>query len=222
MASVYFKSRSEAGRRLAELIRDRPLGDSAVVSLSVDAALIALELARALECPMQLYLEESISIPGGLQIGSVDQDGGFRYASDISTGHQDYFYQEFRGYIEETKRASFSSLNRELKGRETLRKDLLHGRHIFVVADCLQNLVPVTSFIASIKSVEYDAVIVCAPLIMSKDVTDIKQISPTSYFMGALDFFYGADHYFEDNSVIDREKTIEIVSDTLKLWPLAA
>src|SRR5690606_5308927 len=127
-----------------------------------------------------------------------DQDGGFRYASDISTGHQDYFYQEFRGYIEETKRASFSSLNRELKGRETLRKDLLHVRHIFVVADCLQNLVPVTSFIASIKSVEYDAVIVCAPLIMSKDVTDIKQISPTSYFMGALDFFYGADHYFED------------------------
>ena len=220
MASVYFKNRVEAGKQLlaqSQLSRQ----DGAVISISTDAALVASQIAQALTCPLQLYLEEVISIPGGLDVGSVSQDGKFQYASNISTGHQEYFYSEFRGYIEESKRQSFSSLNRELKGRQTLRNDLLNNKHITIVTDCLENLVPINSLIQTLKSVRYKSINVCAAIAMSNDLSNIKQLCDNSIVIGSVDFFYGADHYFEDNTVIPREKVIEAVSETLRLWPVA-
>jgi predicted phosphoribosyltransferase len=176
-------------------------------------------ISQKLSCPLHLYLEEIITVPGGLEVGSVDQHGKFQYGSDISAGYQDYFYQEFRGYIEESKRESFSSLNRELKGRETIRNDLLHDRDIYVVTDCLDSLVPLNGLIESLKSIRYKSITLCSPLAMSKDTSTIQQLSDRFNIIGFIDFFYGVDHYYEDNSTLDRERIIQVISDTLKLWP---
>ncbi len=220
MPSVYFKNRVEAGNKLLAENKLIP-GDNAVVSISADAALVANQVAQAVSCPLQLYLEESISVPGGLEIGSVDQDGTFRYTSELSQGHQDYFYQEFRGYIEESKRESFSHLNRELKGRETIRKDLLKGKNITIVTDCLSSLVPIDAFIESIKSINYKSINIFAPIAMADDLSQIQHMSNEYCVLGAIDFYFGADHYFEDNTVMPRDKVIQIISDTLKLWPVS-
>ncbi|MCA9347832.1 hypothetical protein KC867_00305 [Candidatus Saccharibacteria bacterium] len=219
MASVYFKNRVEAGQSLLADINIYS-DNNAVISISTNAAIVANQIAQAMKCPLQLYLEESITVPGGLDIGSVNQHGQFQYASDISAGHQEYFYQEFRGYIEESKRQSFSNLNRELKGRETIRNDLLRDRDIHLVTDCLDSLVPINSFIQSIKSVSYRSIKICSPLAMSKDMSQIKQFCDKYHILGLIDFFYGTDHYYEDNSVIPRDEVIKTISDTLKLWPV--
>jgi len=219
MASMYFKDRIEAGQKLLEQMNVYS-ANNAVISISTTAALVANQIAQAMQCPLQLYLEEAITVPGGLDIGSVNQHGQFQYASDISAGHQEYFYQEFRGYIEESKRASFSNLNRELKGRETIRNDLLHNRDIYIVTDCLDSLVPVHSLVQSIKSVSYKSITLCSPIAMSKDTSEIKHMSDRSHILGLIDFFFGVDHYYEDNTVLPRENVIKVISDTLKLWPI--
>lgn len=222
MSAVYYKSRQEAGQKAIEAfayLKGQPL---TVVSLDTDSLVIGALLSSALNCPLQLYVTTDIDVPGNLNVGSVNQGGGFSYSSELSSGESDYYYQEFRGYIEDTKRSAFSNLNRELKGQTVIRKDLLKGRGIIIVDDCLTSRVTLDSFMEYLKSITYQNIYICAPIISSKLISHVRQLSEFSYFAGTVDFFYGKDHYFEDNSVYDRNAGIKLVSDFLKLWPTPA
>ncbi len=222
MAAVYYKSRVEAGERALEAFRQFAAEPLTVVSLSTDALVIGAELANALQCPLQLYLTADIDVPGGVRVGGVNQEGGFSYSSNMSSGESDYFYQEFRGYIEDAKRTAFSSMNRELQGQTVIRKDLLKGRSIIVVDDCMTTTVALDSFIDSLKPITYNKLYVCTPIISTQLVSHAQQVSDYVYFAGTVDFFYGKDHYFEDNTMYDRTTGIQVVSQFLNLWPAAA
>ncbi len=220
MAVVYFKNRVAAGQQVAQaLITAQQSNTTAVVSLSTDAVLVAFQLAEALRCPLHLYLSQDIVVPGGLHVGSINQEGSFNSGSDLGNGYMDYYYQEFRGYIDDTTRQNFSQLNRELGNREVLRKELLRGRDIYLVIDCLEATTALDSFLSFAKTFAVGKIIICAPLAMSKDMSHIQQISDKYFVAGTIDFFYGADHYFEDNTVIPRDQAIDVIAKTLALWP---
>lgn len=220
MSVVYFKDRITAGKQAAQsLIQGKQTKNTAVVSLSTDALLVAFQLSEALHCPLHLYLSQEVVVPGNLSVGAVNQEGGFSYGSDLGAGFSDYYYQEFRGYIEDSSRQNFSQLNRELGNREVLRKELLRGRDIYLVIDCLETTAALDSFLTFAKSFVAGKFIICAPLAMAKDMSHIQRISDAHFVAGTIDFFYGIDHYFEDNTVIPRDRAIDIVSRALKLWP---
>lgn len=222
MGAVYYKSRSKAGQKAVEAfayLQGQPL---TVVSLNTDSLVIGAMLSNALACPLQLYVTTDIDVPGNLNVGSVNQAGGFSYSSELSSGESDYYYQEFRGYIEDTKRSAFSNLNRELKGQTVIRKDLLKGRSIIIVDDCMTSRVTLDSFMEFLKSITYQHIYICTPIISEKLISHVRQLSEFSYFEGTVDFFYGKDHYFEDNSVYEHTAGIKLVSDFLKLWPSPA
>jgi putative phosphoribosyl transferase len=220
MSVVYFKNRIAAGKQAAAtLIKNQQTAKAAVISLSTDSLLVAFQLSEALRCPLHLYLSKDVVVPGGLNVGAINQEGAFNYGSDLGAGFSDYYYQEFRGYIEDTTRQSFSQLNHELGSREVLRKELLRGRDIYLVVDCLESVSSLDSFLAYAKTFTVGKVTICAPLAMSKDMSRIQQISDNYFVAGTVDFFYGVDHYFEDNTVIPREQAIEVVARALKLWP---
>jgi predicted phosphoribosyltransferase len=221
MASVYFRSRQDAGAQAAKAFlqfKNEPLS---IVSLDTDSLIIGAQLCNILTCPLQLYLSESIEVPGKLGIGSVNQGGGFSYSSDLSEGESDYLYQEYHGYIEEAQRSTFSELNRELGDKTVIRNDLLKGRNIIAVADCLTDKVNLDSLLAYLKPVVYKKLYICAPLVMNNLIPHLTQVSDFVYYAGALDFFYGKDHYFEDNSVYSRSVGIDTVSNFLRIWPTA-
>jgi predicted phosphoribosyltransferase len=220
MSVVYFKNRITAGKQAAaQLLGGQQSQNAAVVSLTTDALLVAFQLSEVLKCPLHLYLSQDVVVPGGLNVGAINQEGGFNYGSDLGAGFSDYYYQEFRGYIEDTTRQSFSKLNHELGSREVLRKELLRGRDIYLVVDCLESVGSLDSFLAYAKTFTVGKVIICAPLAMSKDMSRIQQISDNYFVAGTIDFFYGIDHYFEDNTVIPRDQAIDVVARALKLWP---
>lgn len=222
MSAVYYKDRREAGEKAIQAFAHLQGIPLTVVSLNTDSLVIGAMLSSAFACPLQLYVTTNIDVPGNLNVGSVNQGGGFSYSSELSSGESDYYYQEFRGYIEDTKRSAFSNLNRELKGQTVIRKDLLHNRGIIVVDDCLTSSVTLDSFMEYLKAVSYQNLYICAPIISAKLISHIEELSEFNYFAGTVDFFYGKDHYFEDNSVYDRVTGIKLVSDFLKLWPAAA
>lgn len=219
MASVYFKNRQQAAEQAIPAfahLRGKPV---AVVSLSTDSLTIGAMLANSLLCPLQLYLSADIEVPGGLLVGSVDDSGGFSYDSGLSHSEADYYYQQFRGYIDDAKRQAFSSISRELGTKTVIRKDLLRGCHIVVVDDCMADAAALNSFVNYLRPIAYQQLHVCSPIVATSIVSRIQQISGSYYFAGNVDFFYGKDHYFEDNTVWQRAQAIEIVSNTLKLWP---
>jgi len=220
MASVYYKNRTEAGYKAAqELLKNGTTSNSTVISLTTDAAMVAVQLATALRCPLQLFLSKEVKVPGNFIVGSTNQEGTFGYRTDMGAGFDDYFYQEFRTYIEQGTRESFSQINQELSGKTVFRKDLMAKRDIYVVIDCLESVAPLDSFFESIKTVVFNKMVFCAPIAMSETMGHIQQKSDRYFVDGVIDFFFGVDHYFEDNSVIPREEVIDKISSSLKLWP---
>ncbi len=221
MAAVYYKSRKEAGEKAYPSFTQLQGQPATVVSLDTDSLIIGAVLANNLKCPLQLYLASEIDVPGGLNVGSVNVSGGFSYSSELASSETDYYYQEFKGYIEDTKRSAFSSLNRELKDATVMRKDLLKRRNIVIVQDCLTSSVVLDSLVDYLKAIDYVNLYVCAPIISSELISHMKEISEYCYFAGTVDFFYGKDHYFEDNTVYERTAGIQLVNSFLKLWPAA-
>ncbi len=222
MSAVYYKSRIEAGQKAIEAFmrfKGEPL---TVVSLNTDSLTIGAQLSQALSCPLQLFMAQNVDIPGDLNLGAVNTEGGFSYNSDLTSGETDYFYQEFHGYIEDAKRQAFSTINRELGSQVVIRKDLLRHRSIIIVTDCLTDVAPLDSLMSYLKSIAYNKIYICAPIVQADLIPHLRQISDYVYFNGDVDFFYGKDHYFEDNSVYNSQEGISIVSNYLKLWPATA
>lgn len=221
-SAVYFKSRREAGLLAAQAFSKYNGSETTVISLDTDSIIIAAAISQQVKCPLHLYLSEEISAPGGLSVGSVNQSGDFSYASNMSESETGYIYQEFHGYLDEAKRQTFSAMNRELRGKEVMRPELIRKRHLIVVADCMTSTVNLHSLIDYLKKISYKSFNVCVPIVSSDIVSDLKQLADEVYFTGTVDFFYGKDHYFEDNSVYERAWAIDTVSRCLSLWPAPA
>ncbi|MBU4136436.1 MAG: phosphoribosyltransferase, partial [Alphaproteobacteria bacterium] len=63
-----FSDRADAGRRLGEALADRIDGDIVVYAIPRGGVPVALEVARALEAPLDLALARKIGAPGNPEV----------------------------------------------------------------------------------------------------------------------------------------------------------
>lgn len=71
-----FSDRAEAGRRLGETLADRVHGDVIVYAIPRGGVPVALEVARALEAPLDLALVRKIGAPGNPEVALAAVIGG--------------------------------------------------------------------------------------------------------------------------------------------------
>lgn len=77
---MYFASRTEAGQKLANLLKDYRFEDTAVLALSDGGVVIGAQIAAELHCPLMFLLTQDITLPGEkTAVGVIDQNGGFTY-----------------------------------------------------------------------------------------------------------------------------------------------
>jgi putative phosphoribosyl transferase len=72
-----FADRVDAGRRLADALRDRELGDRVVAGIPRGGVVVAAEVARALGAPLRAVVARKVGAPGHaeLAMGAVGPDG---------------------------------------------------------------------------------------------------------------------------------------------------
>lgn len=72
-----FADRVDAGRRLADALRDRELGDRVVAGIPRGGVVVAAEVARALGAPLRAVVARKVGAPGHaeLAVGAVGPDG---------------------------------------------------------------------------------------------------------------------------------------------------
>src|SRR5882762_8821750 len=113
---MYFKSRVQAGKQLAEqLVPKYRYENCAVVALSDGGVVVGAQIAAALHCVLMLLLMEPIKLPGEIDpIAVINQDGGFTYNNMYSTGQLEEFNMEYYHYIEDLKVEKLGQLHRLL------------------------------------------------------------------------------------------------------------
>jgi len=85
---MVFRDRNEAGKRLAEyLMHYRGKPDVIVLGLPRGGVTVAYEVARALQCPLDILVVSKIGFPGNpeLAAGAVSETGSVVFNEDIVT-----------------------------------------------------------------------------------------------------------------------------------------
>lgn len=217
---MYFESRGQAGRMLAEqLIEAYRYEDCAVVALGDGAVLVGEQIAAMLHCVLTLLVTEEIPIPGeGLSFGAVSQGGGFTYNAEFTQGQIDGYTSEFHGYLSDEKRKAFQKINRLLGDGGTIDLDLLRYRNVILVSDGLDSVSELGVALDFLKPVETQKIIIAAP-IATVPVVDLVHVKTDEvHILDVKANYLATDHYYEVNDIPSHEETVKRISQIIMRW----
>lgn len=217
---MYFESRTQAGRILAEqLLKTYRYDNCAVVALSDGSVPVGEEVATALHSVLTLLLMEDIEIPGeSLSFGGVSESGNFVYNSTFTYGEREEYVAEFHGYLDDQKREKFQKINRLLGDGGVIDKDLLRDHVVILVADGLDDSASIDVALDFLKPIRINKLVVATPVATIAAVDKLHIAADELHILDVKENFMGIDHYYEDNTIPSHEETIAKINQIVLNW----
>jgi predicted phosphoribosyltransferase len=203
---VLFKNRVEAGRKLAEALKAFKGKDVVVLGIPRGGVVVAGEVAKALEAPLDIIVTRKIEAPGEPEfaLGAVTQEGDVimdRQAAE-SLGAS-------RGYLDDQIRKKKEEVNDRMK---RLRGDVpypkLEGRVVLIVDDGIATGSSVSAAVMSVKKRKPREIVVAVPVApkdaietLAEDGTRVVCLATPGPFL-AIGEFYRDFEQVEDVEVI--------------------
>ena len=217
--SMYFRSRSEAGDRLALQLMHYRYENCVVVALSDGGVQVAREIAASLHCTLTMMLVEEIAIPGeGQMFGAVNQSGRFTYNGMLSAGEIEDYYSEFHGYLEDMKRTSFQRISRLLGYGGLVDESVLRDHVVILVSDGLSNGASLEAAADFLKPVHVKRLIIAAPVASLDAVDRMHILGDELHVLGVTDNYFETNHYYDINDVPDHEETVQTLNNNVLNW----
>lgn len=220
---MYFESRSHAGALLSEqLLEKYRYENCAVLALTDGAVLVGEQIAWRLHCVLMLLFSEPVDIPGeSVTFGAVSQSGYLTSNSQFSPGQKQHYINEFHGYLEEEKRRAYQKINRLLGDTGVVDKKMLKDRTVILVSDGFSDdLSALDVALDFLKSVRTEKIVVVAPVATVSAVDRLHVAVDEVHILDVKLNFMGVDHYYENNTLPDREDTIEKINQIVLSWRL--
>lgn len=216
---MYFRSRAEAGYRLAlELIGYR-YENCIVVALSDGAVLVGQQIAASLHCNLTMMLVEHIDLPGeNLILGTLNQSGRFTYNGMLSAGEIEEYYSEFHGYLEDQKRMGFGRIGRLLGYGGIVDEDMLRDHVVILVADGLPNGASLEAAADFLKPVRVNRLIITTPIASVDAVDRMHILGDELHVLSVTENFMDVDHYYEINDVPEHDVTVSTLNNNVLNW----
>lgn len=217
---MYFASRVQAGRALASKLTPKyRFENCAVVALNDGGVVVGAQIAAQLHCVIGMMLISEITLPLETSgIGSVSSSGAFTYNSDYSNGQIAELQSEFRGYIEEQKLTKLHEMNALLGNGGLMRKDLLTGHNVILVADGLYGSSLLAAAEMFLKPVCIERLIIAAPLVDIRALDAIHIMADEIHCLDVIDTTFKLDHYYEDNSMPDHKTIVKTIENIVLHW----
>lgn len=221
---MYFADRTQAGKNLAielkaKIDKSGKQEKCTLVALSDGAVVIAAQIAAVLECPITMLLAEPIKAPGEPEaIASINQEGTYSFNSSYSQGQQDEFDMEYHHTFEQQKLEKLSLMHRMLGKNELIRKDMLKGHTVILVADGLGSVVTIDSASLFLKSIKVKKLIIATPFAAVHVVDRMHILADDIACLNVVENFMGTDHYYEDNTVPDHDLIIKTIQNMIQSW----
>ena len=135
---MYFKSRAEAGRLIAEKLDKYKAQNIVVVALDEGSSIVAAQVAMKLHANLLLYMVKNIYLPGENQaIAGLSSTGTFVTNDYFSAGQLEDLNMEYRNHIEQKRMEANHEMNVLLGKDGEIKKELLRHRVVIVVSDGL-------------------------------------------------------------------------------------
>ena len=218
---MYFTNRTEAGQQLANSLLKYKSKNCTLVALSDGAVVVAAQIAQKLKCPITMLLAEQIHAPGEPDaVASINQDGGYSQNSSYSQGEHDEFDMEYHHMFEQQKLEKLSKMHRLLGTSELIRKDMLRGRTVILVADGLGSVATIDAASLFLKSIKVKELVIATPFASVNAVDRMHILGDDIACLSVIQNFMGTDHYYEDNTLPEHEALVRIVQQMVSGWQL--
>jgi putative phosphoribosyl transferase len=207
---MIFKDRVEAGRKLAEALKRYRGKDVIVLGIPRGGVVVANEVAKELEAPLDIVVSRKIEAPGEPEfaLGAVTQEGEVimdRQAAESLGATPQYIDDQIRKKREEVK-----DRMRMLRGDAPYPE--LEGRTIIIVDDGIATGSSVSAAVMSVKKRRPKEIIVATPVApkdavetLSEDNTKVVSLETPSAFLAIGEFYqdFGQVEDIEVKRIID-------------------
>lgn len=216
---MYFKSRAEAGIKLAEQIVPKYKGQPcAIVGLSDGGIMVGSQIALGLECVMTLLLTESIEIPREGPVAGIAQGGAFTYNNAYSPGEIEEFISEFYHVIEQQKREKMHEMDRKAGRGDLIRKDLLRNKNVFLITDGLSNGFSLDIAMEFLKPIDYKRLIIATPLASVPAVDRMHVLADEIFCLSVVENYMDTDHYYDTKDVPSHDLVLKTIHTIIDKW----
>ncbi len=205
---VRFRDRVDAGQKLAALLGKYKNQNAVVYALPRGGVPVAKEVARELQCPLDLVIIRKIGHPGNPEfaLGAVTEDGMLVVdEEDLARVNPDWFEAEKDRQVQEAKR------RRELylKGQEPISAA---GKIAILVDDGIATGSTMRVAVKKIKQANPDRVVVAVAV--SPKETARRFAGEVDEFVAVTipDIFWGAiGYYYDDFSQVSDEEVMSLL-----------
>ena len=217
---MYFKSRVEAGQKLAEQIAKKYKGQQcAVVGLSDGGVMVGAQVAMQLHCVLTMLLTAAIELPQEPEaIGGVNQDGSFSYNSAYSPGEIEELVGEYHSYIEQEKLLKMQDLQRLMGHKGLIRKDLLRDHNVILVSDGLANGFSLDIAAEFLKPIHVGRLIIATPLASVKAVDRMHILADEIFCLSVVEDYINTDHYYDTRDVPSHDVVLKTIEEIVGHW----
>lgn len=199
---MYFHSRAEAGRKLAEKLVKYDRDNTAVLVLSPGALIVGAQIAMKLHSSLAILMNEGLVLPGENEaLGTVGQTGNFVYNNIFSPGQIEELVADYHTYIGEQKAVIMHRINTLLTHEGEIDRNHLRRHVVIVVSDGLPNGYAIDIAVDFLNSVAIKKLVIASPVASLAAVDRMHVLGDELCVLQVTDNYISTNHYYADNTI---------------------
>lgn len=204
-----FVDRVDAGRRLANALKDYKEKNTIILAIPRGGVVIGFEVANALNVPLDVIIPRKIGAPGNpeLAIGAVMEDGTIIMNEEL-TG----FLQVSELYIKEESGLQRLEIERRLKfyRGDTPYPDL-KNHVVIIVDDGIATGSTMKAALASVRKKGVRAVVIAVPVGPPSTVEELKREADHVICLQSPESFMAIGQFYENFNQTSDEEVIRLL-----------
>lgn len=217
---MYFKSRVDAGQKLADLVAEKYKGQQcAVVGLSDGGVMVGAQISLKLGCVLTMLLSDTIELPReNTAIAGITQDGSVSYNAAYSPGQIEDFVSEYHSVIEQEKLEKMHEMHRLVGKGGLIRKDLLRDHNVILVSDGLSNGFSLDLAAEFLKPIHIRKLIVATPFASIQAVDRMHILADDIFCLSVIEDYINTDHYYDTQDVPSHDLVVKTIEQVVAHW----
>lgn len=216
---MYFKSRAEAGVKLAsELMPLYRYENTVVVALSEAGVAVGYQIAINLHTALRRLLMTTIHIDDeSIDYATVMPGGVVAVNPQLSESEQQYYYSEYAGWLEEQIRQGIMDIDRNMEPAE-ISPENLRGYNVILTDDGIDNPTKLQAAVTWLKPARVDKIILACPVISVAALDCAHILFDELHILGVATNYLATGHYYDENDVPDDQMVRQMLGATITNW----
>ncbi len=206
---MLFYDRTDAGRRLAKLLKRRIQGPCIVLAIPRGGVVVGYEVAKELGCPLDVVISRKVGAPAQpeLAVGAVAEDGVVFVDEEIAglVGvSRDYVERRAREELREVRRRA-----EEYRGGREMPD--LSGKTVILVDDGLATGLTMMAAVHMARNKGAEKVVVAVPVSPPETVAKLRRHADEVICLETPTNFYAIGQFYERFDQLTDEETNSIL-----------